>query len=100
MKKVIALIVLIGIAAPVQAAQRFYFPGEKTEAQKKREARERYEERYQQKLDLLYLLDQESLVEYNREMRKLKLDQLRKSQENDPQRPALKPAEGPYLKRR
>lgn len=99
MKRILIAFVLIFFAASPVVAKRFYFPGEKTESQKKSEARERYEERYQKQLDYLYLQDQESLVEYKRDKRKLKLEKLERELENDIHYPALKPAKGPYLKR-
>lgn len=99
MKRIILAIVLILFAASPVIAKRFYFPGEKTESQKKREARERYEERYQKKLDYLYLQDQENLVEYKRNKRKLKLKKHERDLERDIHYPTLKPAKGPYLKK-
>ena len=99
MKKTIVISILILFAASPALGKRFYFPGEKTESQKKQEARERYEERYQKKLDYLYLKDQEDLIEYKRKKRELKLKKLERSLENDTIYPELEPAEGPYLKR-
>lgn len=99
MKKTITIIVLILFAASPALAKRFYFPGEKTESQKKQEARERYEERYQKKLDYLYLKDQENLIEYKRNKRKLKIERMERSLEEDIHYPNLEPAKGPFLKR-
>ena len=99
MKKSIVIATLILFTASPALGKRFYFPGEKTESQKKQEARERYEERYQKKLDYLYLKDQESLVDYKRKKRNLKLEKLERSLENDTHFPELGPAEGPYLKK-
>ena len=98
MKKIILLLVLITFTASPVMAKRFYFPGEKTEDQKKREAWERYEERYQKKLDYLYLKDQEDLINYKRKKRKLKLKKLERQMEGDFHSPTLKPSKGPYLK--
>ena len=100
MKKIITITILILFAASPALGKRFYFPGEKTESQKKREARERYEERYQKKLDYLYLKDMEDMVEYKRKKRELKLKKLERSLEDDHLYPELGPAEGPYLKRK
>lgn len=98
MKKIVCAVVLaIFISSPVMA-KRFYFPGEKTKRQEQIEARERYEERYQKKLDYLYLKDQESLVEYKRKKRALKLEKLERERNRDIHYPKLKPARGPYLK--
>ena len=99
MKKIITITTLFLFMAAPAMGKRFYFPGEKTESQKKQEARERYEERYQKKLDYLYLKDQEDLVEYKRQKRKLKLEKLERSLEDDIHYPELGPAKGPYLKR-
>ena len=99
MKKIIYIVTLIIFAASPVLAGRFYFPGEKTEEQKKSEAKERYEERYQKKLDYLYLQDQENLIEYKRKKRELKLKQIEDSQGSDKHYPATKPAKGPYLKK-
>lgn len=99
MKKSLLITILVLFTASAAFAGRFYFPGEKTEEQKKREAKERYEENYQKKLDYLYLQDQENLVEYKRKKRDLKLKKLEKELDGKTKRPGLKPADGPYLKK-
>ena len=100
MKKILLLLTLLLFTASPVCASRFYFPGEKTESQKKQEARDKYEERYQKKLDYLYLQDQENLVEYKRKKRELKLEKLERELENDDtHQPEHKPAKGPFLRR-
>jgi hypothetical protein len=99
MKKIIIVLTAIAFVASPAIAKRFYFPGEKTEVQKKREARERYEERYQKKLDYLYLQDYENLIEYKRKKRELKIKEQERGLESKIYHPTQRPATGPYLKK-
>lgn len=99
MKKVILVFTLIIFAASPALAKRWYFPGEKTESQKKQESWERYEENYQKKLDYLYLKDQESLVDYKHKKRQLKLKRYERNLDQPVRYPKLKPAKGPYIRK-